>query len=87
MVGLGETNEEILAVLEDLRRHDVSMVTIGQYLQPTQHHMPVLRYMPPAEFTQLGASARAMGFKHVASGPLVRSSYHADRQAAGETVC
>lgn len=86
MVGLGETNEEIKAVIDDLRRHNVTMLTIGQYLQPTPHHMPVMRYMPPSEFDELGEYARSIGFTHVASGPLVRSSYHADKQAAGEVV-
>ena len=86
MVGLGETNEEIRQVLQDLRAHDVNMVTMGQYLQPTQYHMPVLRYMPPEEFLELGEYAKSIGFSHVASGPLVRSSYHADKQAAGEDV-
>jgi lipoyl synthase len=86
MVGLGETNEELRQVLDDLREHGVNMVTIGQYLQPTSYHMPVLRYMPPAEFLELGNYAKSIGFSHVASGPLVRSSYHADKQAAGEDV-
>jgi lipoic acid synthetase len=83
---LGETNEEIQSVLRDLREHGVSMVTMGQYLQPTPYHMPVMRYMPPAEFVELGSYAKSIGFTHVASGPLVRSSYHADKQAAGEDV-
>jgi lipoic acid synthetase len=86
MVGLGETNEEIRQVLRDLREHGVNMVTMGQYLQPTSYHMPVLRYMPPEEFLELGDYAKSIGFSHVASGPLVRSSYHADKQAAGEDV-
>jgi lipoic acid synthetase len=86
MIGLGETNEEIQSVLRDLREHGVSMVTMGQYLQPTPYHMPVMRYMPPAEFVELGSYAKSIGFTHVASGPLVRSSYHADKQAAGEDV-
>lgn len=86
MVGLGETDDEIRQVLRDLRAHDVNMVTIGQYLQPTQYHMPVLRYMTPQEFLALGEYAKSIGFTHVASGPLVRSSYHADKQAAGEEV-
>jgi lipoic acid synthetase len=86
MVGLGETNKEIEQVLQDLRDHGVNMVTIGQYLQPTSYHMPVMRYMPPSEFLELGNHAKSIGFSHVASGPLVRSSYHADKQAAGEDV-
>ena len=86
MVGLGETNEEILAVLEDLRAHDVDMLTLGQYLQPSRNHLAVDRFVPPAEFDELGEQAKAMGFKHVASGPLVRSSYHADLQAKGHEV-
>lgn len=81
MLGLGETREQVLATLADLRRHAVDLVTIGQYLQPTLHHHPVLRYWTPEEFDLLGESARAMGFTHVASGPLVRSSYHADLMA------
>jgi len=81
MLGLGEDREQVLQTLEDLRRHEVDLVTIGQYLQPTVHHHPVLRYWTPAEFDELGAKAYAMGFTHVASGPLVRSSYHADQMA------
>ena len=86
MLGLGEEMAEVDEVLSDLRAHDVEMVTIGQYLQPTRHHLPVERYVPPDEFLELGVRARQMGFSSVACGPLVRSSYHADRQAAGETV-
>ena len=86
MVGLGETYEEIVDVMRDLRRHRCEMLTIGQYLQPSRHHLGVERYWEPAEFETLGREARALGFRNVASGPLVRSSYHADRQAAGETV-
>lgn len=86
MVGLGETTEELIEVLKDLRAHDVDMLTIGQYLQPSKHHLPVKRYMPPAEFDDIKRIAYQLGFKHVASGPFVRSSYHADRQAAGEEV-
>jgi lipoic acid synthetase len=81
MVGLGETDEEIIEVMRDLRAHDVDMLTIGQYLQPSTHHLPVLRYVEPAVFAEFGRQARAMGFAHAACGPLVRSSYHADRQA------
>jgi len=86
MVGLGETNEEILEVLRDLRAHGVDMLTLGQYLQPSRNHLAVDRFVPPAEFDELGEQAKAMGFKHVASGPLVRSSYHADLQAKGHEV-
>lgn len=86
MLGLGETNEEVLQVLKDLRDHDVDMLTLGQYLQPTRHHMPVDRYVTPAEFAQFAQFAKSIGFNNVASGPLVRSSYHADRQAKGEVV-
>jgi lipoic acid synthetase len=86
MLGLGETNEEIEQTLRDLRAHDVEMVTMGQYLQPSIHHMPVSRYVTPDEFKHFGDFAKRIGFHNVASGPLVRSSYHADRQAAGEEV-
>jgi len=86
MVGLGETNEEILAVMRDLRAHEVSMLTIGQYLQPSAHHLPVLRYAHPDEFRMFDAEALKMGFAHAACGPMVRSSYHADRQAHGAGV-
>jgi lipoic acid synthetase len=81
MLGLGETMEQVQATLRDLRAHDVDMITIGQYLQPSAHHHPVLRYWTPEEFRQLEAFGMGLGFSHVASGPLVRSSYHADRQA------
>ena len=81
MVGLGETDEEIVAVMRDLRAHDVDMVTIGQYLQPSPHHLPVVRYVTPEAFGQLEATANQLGFRHAAIGALVRSSYHADRQA------
>lgn len=86
MVGLGETNEEVEQVLKDLRAYDVEMLTIGQYLQPSPHHSPVTRYVTPDEFEMFRKTGMAMGFTHVASGPFVRSSYHADKQAAGETV-
>ncbi len=81
MLGLGETLEQVHGALNDLRAHDVDMVTIGQYLQPTPHHHPVLRYWTPAEFDALAEYGHALGFEHVASGPLVRSSYHADQMA------
>ena len=83
MLGLGETMEQVQATLRDLRAHDVEMITIGQYLQPSPHHHPVLRYWTPEEFKALEDYGMALGFAHVASGPMVRSSYHADRQAAG----
>ncbi len=86
MLGLGESPEEVRQVLKDLREHDVDMVTLGQYLQPTPHHTPVHRYVTPAEFDEHAEFAREIGFMNVASGPLVRSSYHADKQAAGEAV-
>ena len=81
MVGLGETDEEIAAVMRDLRAHEVDMLTIGQYLQPSAHHLPVTRYVEPAAFEEYARQANEMGFMHAASGPLVRSSYHADQQA------
>ncbi|MCR6663269.1 MAG: lipoyl synthase [Luteimonas sp.] len=86
MLGLGETMEQVQGTLRDLRAHDVEMVTIGQYLQPSAHHHPVLRYWTPDEFKALEEYGMALGFTHVASGPLVRSSYHADQQAAGAGV-
>jgi lipoic acid synthetase len=81
MVGLGETDEEIISVMHDLRAHAVNMLTVGQYLQPSAHHLPVLRYVEPAVFETFARAATEMGFTHAACGPLVRSSYHADRQA------
>jgi lipoyl synthase len=81
MLGLGENMEQVQATLRDLRAHDVDMVTIGQYLQPSPHHHPVMRYWTPDEFRQLETYGYELGFTHVASGPLVRSSYHADRSA------
>jgi len=81
MVGLGETDEEILAVMRDLRAHDVDMLTIGQYLQPSPHHLPVERYVAPEMFVKFEEAANRLGFKHAAVGALVRSSYHADQQA------
>ncbi|OCQ42390.1 lipoyl synthase [Aeromonas veronii] len=86
MMGLGETNEEIVEVLKDLRAHGVNMLTLGQYLQPSRHHLPVKRYVPPAEFDDLKDVAMELGFTHAACGPFVRSSYHADLQAKGEEV-
>ena len=81
MIGLGETDDEILAVMTDMRAHDIDMLTLGQYLQPSGHHLPVLRYMEPARFEWFEQQAVAMGFRHAACGPMVRSSYHADQQA------
>ena len=86
MLGLGEAIEEVKNVLKDLRAHGVNWITIGQYLQPSSFHHPVIRYVTPDEFKWLGEFGRAIGFENVASGPLVRSSYHADKQAAGESV-
>jgi lipoyl synthase len=81
MVGLGETEDELLRVFEDLRAHDCDVLTIGQYLRPTPAHLPVERYWAPDEFARLRERALALGFHHVESGPLVRSSYHAEAQA------
>ena len=81
MVGLGETDDEILAVMRDLRAHGVDMLTVGQYLAPSPHHLPVERYAPPEAFALFENEAARLGFSHAAIGPLVRSSYHADRQA------
>ncbi|MEW6648029.1 MAG: lipoyl synthase [Pseudomonadota bacterium] len=86
MLGLGESNDEIIEVLQDLRAHGCTHLTLGQYLQPSPHHLPVQRYVPPDEFKQLGDIARGLGFRNVASGPMVRSSYQAERQARGEEV-
>ena len=82
MLGLGETLEEVAEVMRDLRTHGCEMLTLGQYLQPSLHHLPVSRFVTPEEFDQLGALGTELGFAHVASGPMVRSSYHADQQAA-----
>jgi lipoic acid synthetase len=81
MLGLGETDDEILHVMRDLRAHGVDMLTLGQYLQPSAHHLPVLRYAEPSIFEEFQRQARALGFAHAACGPMVRSSYHADQQA------
>ncbi len=86
MLGLGEEMHEIEEVMRDLRAHDCDMLTLGQYLQPSQHHLPVQRYVTPSEFAELAEKAKAMGFQNVASAPMVRSSYHADKQAAGEEI-
>ncbi|GIZ51137.1 lipoyl synthase [Noviherbaspirillum aridicola] len=84
MLGLGETLEEVEQVMRDMRAHDIDMLTLGQYLQPSAHHLAVQRYVTPEEFDALRVAGEKMGFRHVASGPLVRSSYHADLQARGE---
>jgi lipoic acid synthetase len=81
MLGLGETDEEILDVMRDLREHGVEMLTLGQYLQPSTHHLPVLRFVEPQRFQWFEQQALAMGFTNAACGPMVRSSYHADMQA------
>jgi len=86
MLGLGETIEEVQQVMQDLRDHGCQMLTLGQYLQPSRHHLAVERFVTPAEFDQLAIVAKKMGFEHVASGPMVRSSYHADLQADGGHV-
>jgi lipoic acid synthetase len=81
MVGLGETWDEVIQVMRDLREHDVDILTIGQYLRPTRNHLPIMRYWHPDEFARLHDEGMEMGFRWVESGPLVRSSYHADGQA------
>ena len=86
MLGLGESIDEIKQVMQDLRDHGCRMLTLGQYLQPSRHHLAVERFVTPAEFDKLAVVAKEMGFEHVASGPMVRSSYHADLQAQGEHV-
>ncbi|WP_297449404.1 lipoyl synthase [Ferrovum sp.] len=86
MLGLGETLDEVREVLRDLRAHGVEMLTLGQYLQPSVHHLPVTHYWAPEIFEQLGEDARRLGFGQVASGPLVRSSYHAESQAKGTSL-
>jgi len=86
MLGLGETDEEIVAVLRDLRAHGCDHLTLGQYLQPSSHHLPVERFVPPEGFERLRAIALELGFARVASGPMVRSSYHAEEQARGGAV-
>ena len=86
MLGLGETNNEVIGVMKDLRAHNVEMLTLGQYLQPSRDHLAVERFVHPDEFDELARVANELGFHHVASGPLVRSSYHADLQATGEFV-
>jgi lipoic acid synthetase len=78
MVGLGETHDEMVEAFADLREAGVSILTVGQYLRPTERHLPVVRYWDPEEFAALERAAYALGFEHIAAGPLVRSSYHAD---------
>ncbi|MFN2569276.1 MAG: lipoyl synthase [Candidatus Dormibacteria bacterium] len=82
MLGLGESADEVRELLRDMRTHDVEIVTIGQYLRPSAKHHPIVRFVPPEEFAELGGFGRELGFSHVESGPLVRSSYHAAEQAA-----
>jgi lipoic acid synthetase len=82
MLGLGETTEELMEVLADLRGVGCDVLTLGQYLAPTLKHIPVARYVPPAEFDELAVLARSLGFREVASGPFVRSSYHADEMVS-----
>lgn len=84
MLGLGENLDEVVEVMKDMRLHNVEMLTLGQYLQPSKHHLPVESYVTPEEFDELYRIGMELGFKHVASGPMVRSSYHADLQARGE---
>ncbi len=84
MLGLGETDEEVIDVLKDLRAYHVDMLTLGQYLQPSRHHLPVHRFVTPEKFNELKVIAVDLGFSQVASGPMVRSSYHADLQASGK---
>jgi lipoic acid synthetase len=86
MLGLGETDEEVIEVMHRMREHDIDMLTLGQYLQPSKHHLPVQRFVHPDTFEWLAQEGSKLGFKNVASGPLVRSSYHADRQASGEAI-
>jgi len=86
MLGLGETKAEVVQVIHDLRAHGCEMLTIGQYLQPSRGHLPVERYVEPDEFEELGNLARELGMSRVASGPMVRSSYHAEEQAAGAVI-
>lgn len=86
MLGLGESIEEVHQVMQDLHDHGCKMLTLGQYLQPSRHHLAVERFVTPAEFDELAEVGKKMGFEHVASGPMVRSSYHADLQAAGEAI-
>jgi lipoic acid synthetase len=87
MVGLGETDEEVLEVMKEWRRVDCDLITIGQYLQPTPSHLPVDRFVHPDTFARFYKEGMSMGFKNVFSGPLVRSSYHAEEQAVSAKAC
>jgi len=86
MLGVGETQTQVINVLKDLREHKVDMLTLGQYLQPSRHHLAVEEYITPEQFDEYKMIANDLGFSQVASGPMVRSSYHADLQAKGELV-
>jgi lipoic acid synthetase len=86
MLGLGETDDEIESVMRDLRAHGCDLLTVGQYLAPSQHHLPVTRFVAPQDFERFAALGTQMGFRHVASGPMVRSSYHAEQQARGASA-
>jgi len=86
MLGVGETNEQVLDVMRDLRAHKVEMLTLGQYMQPSKDHLAIDRWVTPETFDWFAEEGYKMGFKHIASGPLVRSSYHADKQAHGEKI-
>jgi lipoic acid synthetase len=86
MLGLGESADEVRATMADLQGVGVQLLTIGQYLRPSAAHLPVVRYVPPAEFEAFAAEGRALGFRHVEAGPLVRSSYHAKRQVEAATA-
>lgn len=86
MLGLGETTDEIIQTLKDMREYDINMLTLGQYLQPSKHHLAVEKYYTPEEFKQLKAIAESLGFSNVASAPMVRSSYHADLQASSQNI-
>ncbi|WP_426415937.1 lipoyl synthase [Aestuariirhabdus sp. LZHN29] len=87
MLGLGETIDEVIEEMKDMREHDIEMITLGQYLQPSRNHLPVDRFVHPDEFAELADIAHELGFSKVASGALVRSSYHADQQAKGDLLC
>jgi lipoic acid synthetase len=86
MLGLGETTTEVLAVMQDLRNHQVDILTLGQYLRPSPKHLPIFRYLPQSEFDDLKRAGLSMGFAHVEAGPLVRSSYHADSSEESATA-
>ncbi|MOA41876.1 Lipoyl synthase [compost metagenome] len=83
MLGLGETDEEVIETMQRMREHEIDMLTLGQYLQPSRNHLPVQRFVHPDTFAWFAEQGEKMGFKNVAAGPLVRSSYHADQQAHG----